>query len=62
MNFTRRTFLLGSGAIACLPGKAAPSNRVTVGVIGVGRQTVQVNLVEASGDAGRAGGSHLRCR
>jgi predicted dehydrogenase len=44
MNVTRRVFLLGSGAIACLPGKAAASDRITVGVIGVGRQTVQVNL------------------
>ena len=49
MDFTRRTFLLGSGAVACLPGKAAPSNRITVGVIGVGRQTVQVNLPQFLG-------------
>ena len=44
MILTRRTFILGTGAAACLLGKATPSCRITVGVIGVGRQTVQVNL------------------
>jgi len=51
VNFTRRTFILGGGAIACLPGKAAPSNRIAVGVIGVGRQTV---------GAGPVGGTEIR--
>jgi myo-inositol 2-dehydrogenase / D-chiro-inositol 1-dehydrogenase len=45
MVLTRRTFILGAGgAAACLLGKAKPNSRITVGVIGVGRQTVQVNL------------------
>ena len=44
MLLTRRTFILGTGAAACLLGKASPSSRITVGVIGVGRQTVQINL------------------
>ena len=44
MILTRRTFILGTGAAACLLGKATPNSRITVGVIGVGRQTVQVNL------------------
>ena len=44
MILTRRTFILGTGAAACLLGKAAPSSRITVGMIGVGRQAVQVNL------------------
>lgn len=49
MQHTRRTFLFGSGALACLPGKAAPSNRITVGVVGLGRQTVEYNLVQFLG-------------
>ncbi len=44
---TRRTFLCGTAPLV-VPGRVfgqrAPSNRITVGVIGVGRQTVQVNL------------------
>jgi len=46
MNFSRRTFILGAGAGAAglLLGKASPSNRINVGVIGIGRQTVHVNL------------------
>ena len=44
MNLSRRTFILGAGAATLLLGKANPSNRVTVGVIGIGRQTVQINL------------------
>ena len=46
MNLSRRTFILGAGAgAACvLLGKANPSDRITVGVIGIGRQTVQINL------------------
>jgi predicted dehydrogenase len=40
---------MGTGAIAYLSGKAAPSNRISVGVIGVGRQTVQINLVQFLG-------------
>jgi predicted dehydrogenase len=44
MNFTRRSFVLGSSAATCLTGKAAPGNRISVGMIGVGRQTVMVNL------------------
>ncbi len=44
MDLSRRTFLLTGGAIAGMAGRAAASNRITVGVIGVGRQTVQVNL------------------
>jgi predicted dehydrogenase len=44
MLLTRRTFIRGTGAAACLFGNATPNSRITVGVIGVGRQTVQVNL------------------
>jgi len=46
MNLSRRTFILsaGAGTAGLLLGKASPSNRVTVGVIGIGRQTVHVNL------------------
>ena len=46
MNLSRRTFILGAGAgtAASLLGKVNPSKRVTVGVIGIGRQTVHVNL------------------
>ncbi len=46
MILSRRTFILGAGAgTACLlMGKASPNDRVTVGVIGIGRQTVQINL------------------
>ncbi len=44
MKLTRRSFVLGSSAAACLIGKAAPGNRISVGMIGVGRQTVIVNL------------------
>ena len=44
MIMTRRTFILGTSTATLLMGKAVPSGRVTVGVIGVGRQTVQVNL------------------
>ena len=43
----RRTFLCGTAPLLLphsLLGLNAPSNRITVGVIGVGRQTVQVNL------------------
>lgn len=46
MKLTRRTFVLGSGAVASLRAKAAPGNRVTVGVIGLGRQTAKVNMVQ----------------
>jgi predicted dehydrogenase len=46
LQFSRRALL--SAAPLILParvfGKNAPSNRITVGVIGVGRQTVYVNL------------------
>ena len=44
---SRRALLAGSAPLivsARTLGAYAPSNRVTVGVIGVGRQTVQVNL------------------
>lgn len=45
---SRRALLASSGAPLFLPAKLfgayAPSNRVTVGVIGAGRQTVAVNL------------------
>src|SRR3974377_570558 len=41
-SMTRRGLL--AGAAAPLFGRFAPSNRVTVGMIGVGRQCVQVNL------------------
>jgi myo-inositol 2-dehydrogenase / D-chiro-inositol 1-dehydrogenase len=44
MIMTRRVFILGTGTAAWLMGKVAPSRRVTVGVIGVGRQTMQTNL------------------
>ena len=46
MNLSRRTFILGAGVgtAGLLLGKASPSNRITVGVIGIGRQTVQINL------------------
>ena len=46
MNFPAEHSFLGAGAgTACLfLGKASPSNRITVGVIGIGRQTVQINL------------------
>ena len=46
MNLSRRTFILGAGAgsAGLLLGKVNPSNRITVGVIGIGRQTVHVNL------------------
>jgi predicted dehydrogenase len=46
MNLSRRTFILGAGvgAAGLLLSKASPSNRITVGVIGIGRQTVQINL------------------
>ncbi|MDR3676496.1 MAG: Gfo/Idh/MocA family oxidoreductase [Acidobacteriota bacterium] len=46
MNLSRRTFILGAGAgtAGLLLGKVSPSNRITVGVIGIGRQTVNVNL------------------
>ena len=46
MNFSRRTFILtaSAGTARLLLGKASPSNRITVGVIGIGRQTVQTNL------------------
>jgi predicted dehydrogenase len=46
MNLSRRTFILsaGAGTAGLLFGKANPSNRITVGVIGIGRQTVHVNL------------------
>jgi predicted dehydrogenase len=44
----RRAFLASSAAPLYVParllGAAAPSKRITVGMIGVGRQTVQVNL------------------
>jgi predicted dehydrogenase len=48
MNFSRRTFILGAGtgAAGLLLGKASPSNRINVGVIGIGRQTVHVNLLQ----------------
>jgi predicted dehydrogenase len=44
---TRRGFLAAAAPLyvpARLVGKSAPSNRITVGMIGVGRQTVYVNL------------------
>jgi myo-inositol 2-dehydrogenase/D-chiro-inositol 1-dehydrogenase len=41
-TITRRGLL--AGAAAPLFGRFAPSNRVTVGMVGVGRQCVQVNL------------------
>jgi len=44
MSMTRRAFIIGTSTAAWLMGKVAPSSRVTVGVVGVGRQTVQVNL------------------
>jgi predicted dehydrogenase len=46
MNLSRRTFILGVGAgtAGLLLGKVNPSNRITVGVIGIGRQTVNINL------------------
>ena len=46
MKLSRRTFILGAGAgtAGLLLGKASPGNRVTVGVIGIGRQTVHINL------------------
>ena len=46
MNLSRRTFILGAGVSTAglLLGKASPSNRITVGVIGIGRQTVHINL------------------
>ena len=46
MNLSRRTFILGAGAgtAGLLLGKVNPSNRITVGVIGIGRQTRQINL------------------
>ena len=46
MNLSRRTFILsaGVGASGFLLAKASPSNRVTVGVIGIGRQTLHTNL------------------
>ncbi len=46
MNFSRRTFILtaGAGTARLLLGKASASNRITVGVIGIGRQTAQINL------------------
>ena len=46
MNLSRRTFILGAGvgASGFLMAKVSPSNRVTVGVIGIGRQTVHTNL------------------
>ncbi len=47
LPFSRRAFV-GAAAPLFLPasvfGQKAPANRITVGVIGVGRQTVQVNL------------------
>lgn len=50
---TRRTFFAASAAPIVLPanlfGAYAPSNRTTVGVIGVGRQTVIVNLKQFLG-------------
>ena len=38
MNLSRRTFILGAGVgtAGLLMGKASPSNRITVGVIGIG--------------------------
>ncbi len=47
---TRRAWLAAGAAPLIVPasalglGKPSPSNRITVGMIGVGRQTVQVNL------------------
>jgi predicted dehydrogenase len=46
MNLSRRTFILGAGVgtAGLLLGKVSPSDRITVGVIGIGRQTMQINL------------------
>jgi len=42
-------FILGSGTAAWRLAKASPNSRITVGVIGVGRQTVRVNLKQFLG-------------
>lgn len=46
MSLSRRTFILaaGAGTAGILLGKANPNDRVTVGVIGIGRQTEHINL------------------
>lgn len=46
MRSSRRTFIVaaGAGTAGLLLGKASPGNRVAVGVIGIGRQTVHTNL------------------
>ena len=50
LPLSRRAFV-GAAAPLFLPasvfGQKAPANRITVGVIGVGRQTVQVNLKQS---------------
>src|ERR1039458_9099499 len=47
LPLSRRAFVCGTAPLflpASVFGQKAPSNRITVGVIGVGRQTVTVNL------------------
>lgn len=51
-SISRRTFLGTAGAMAAFPsivpssvfGRAAPSNRITVGMVGMGRQALYANL------------------
>ena len=52
MNMRRRTFLAAAAPLvvpASVFGKFAPSNRITVGMIGMGRQAVAVNVKQFFG-------------
>ncbi len=47
LSLNRRAFICGAAPLivpASIFGQKAPSNRITVGIVGVGRQTVLVNL------------------